>query len=60
MRNSAGKKIYFILMGEIYPQLRAVLIQLGFVEWRDFINGEIFLSEMHGVKFDSYPLIANM
>ena len=60
MKESVGKKIYFMLTGGIYPQLRAALMQVGFVEGRDFINGEMFLSELHGVKFNSYQLIANM
>ena len=60
MKNSIGKKIYFMLLGGNYPQLRNLLTQAGFVEWRDFINGEIFLSELHGVKWDSYRLIKTM
>lgn len=60
MKNSVGKKIYFMLVGEIYSQLCAGLMQLGFVEWRDFLNGEIFLPNINGVKFDSYRLIANL
>lgn len=60
MKESVGKKIYFMLIGGIYPQLRAVLMQVGFVEGRDFINGEMFLSELHGINFNSYPLIERM
>ena len=60
LENSVGKKIYFILIGGIYPQLREMLTQSGFVEGRDFLNAEMFLSEIHGVQFDSYPLISIM
>ena len=60
MKNSIGNKIYFMLMGEIYPQLRTVLMQLGFVEWRDFINGEIFLPNDNDLNFNSYKLIEKM
>ncbi|MBQ6975842.1 MAG: hypothetical protein IJQ16_04735 [Selenomonadaceae bacterium] len=60
MKNSVGKKIYFIFIGEFYQRLHAILTQVGFVEWRDFINGEIFLSELHGVKWNSYRLIKTM
>ena len=57
---SVGKKIYFMLIAQIYSPLRAVLIEAGLVEGRDFINAEMFLSELQGVQFNSYPLIANM
>lgn len=61
MKNSIGKKIYILMSGgKFYPQLRAVLMQLGFVEGRDFLNGEIFLPNINGVKFDSYRLIENL
>lgn len=60
MRNSVGKKIYFMMIGGIYPQLRAGLMQMGFVEGRDFLNAEMFLSEVHGVQLNSYPLIEKM
>lgn len=61
MKNSIGKKIYILMSGgKFYPQLRAVLMKLGFVEGRDFLNGEIFLPNINGVKFDSYRLIENL
>ena len=61
MKNSAGEKIYFLLVGDlVYPQLRKMLIKEGFTEWQDFLNGEIFLSELHGVPLDSFRLIYKM
>lgn len=60
MKNSVGKKIYFIFIGEFYQRLHTILTQVGFVEWRDFINAEMFLSELHGVKWNSYRLIKTM
>ena len=60
MRDGSGREIFFLLVGGIYPQLYAALTQMGFVEWRDFLNAEIFLSELHGVQLNSYPLIEKM
>ena len=60
MKNSVGKKIYFMLTAGIYPQLRGALMQVGFVEGRDFLNAEMFLSEIHGVQLNSYPLIEKL
>lgn len=60
MRDSLGKKIFFMLTFGAYPQIRFALMRLGFVEGRDFLNAEIFLSELHGLPLNSYPLIANM
>ena len=60
MKNSLGKKVFFILFPEGYPQLRLDLIKLGFVEGRDFINAAMFLSEAHGVPLNTYELIKAM
>ena len=60
MKESSGRKLFIILVGRIYSQLRAILTRIGFAEERDFINGEIFLSEMHGVPLNLYPLIEKM
>ena len=56
MKKSVGEKIFIIFTGGIYPQLHAILTQAGLVEGRDFINGEIFLSEVHGVQLNLYSL----
>ena len=56
MKNSVGKKIYFILIGG-YENLRAELTRVGFVEGRDFVNAVIFLSNAHGVSLDTYNFI---
>ena len=60
MKKSVGEKIFIILTGGIYPQLRAILTQADLVEGRDFINGEIFLSEVHGVQLNLYALTMKM
>jgi len=57
MKLSAGKKVFFILVPGFTLQ---ILIQAGFVYGRDFLNGFDFLSEAHGVPFDSYQLIKAM
>ena len=59
MKNSLGKKIFFILLDEYY-QLRIALIQMGFVEGRDFINAAMFLSDANGVTIKTYELVRNM
>ena len=53
MKVSAGKKIYFLLIGS-YEILRDDLIKEGFVEGRDFVNAVQFLSPMHGIPMDIY------
>ncbi len=60
MKNSLGKKIFFLMFPEGYQQLRASLMQAGFVEGRDFINAAMFLSEAHGVPLNTYELIKVM
>ena len=37
-----------------------ILTEVGFVFGRDFINGMEFLSEVHGVPFNSYELLQMM
>ena len=60
MKNSLGKKIFFLMFPEGYQQLRASLMQAGFIEGRDFINAAMFLSEAHGVPLNTYELIKVM
>lgn len=60
MKNSLGKKIFFILFLEGYPQLRLSLINAGFVEGRDFINAAMFLSDANGVPLNTYELVKAM
>ena len=59
MRNSLGKKIFFIWFGD-YSQLRVVLINAGFVEERDFINAAIFLQDENNLQIDTYKLVRDM
>lgn len=60
MKNSIGKKIFFIFFFEGYQQLKSLLTDSGFVEERDFINAAIFLSDSNGVQLDTYQLIKAM
>ena len=55
LNKSRGRKIFFIL--ENYPAVHSILTQAGFVEGRDFLNAMLFLSDAHGVPFDSHSLI---
>ena len=57
MNSSRGKKIFFILVPN-FPF--NVLAQAGFIVGRDFISGMEFLSEIHGVPFNSYELLQMM
>ena len=57
MKLSKGKKVFFIVLQGFPFQ---ILIQAGFVYGRDFFNGLDFLSEAHGVPFDSYQLVKAM
>ena len=53
------QKIFFIFVG-YYIELRDFLIQSGFVEGRDFINGMILLPTTQNINFFTYPLIREM
>lgn len=55
LKKSKGKKIFFILAN--YPAVHKILTQLGFVEGKDFINAILFLSDAHGVPFNSHSLV---
>ncbi len=57
MKASAGKKLYFMLVGEGYYFLRADLINEGFVEGIDFVNAMQFLSDAHGIPLDTYNFV---
>lgn len=61
LNESRGKKIFFILTSN-YFAIRIALLQRGFVEGEDFVNGIMFLSEQHGVKtnFDSRAIVREM
>ena len=57
MRNSRGKKIFFI-MAQNFPH--AVLTKAGFTFGADFLNAMEFLSEEQGISMNSYPLLYSM
>ena len=59
MKNSNGEKLYFIVTGN-FPIVRMELTRAGFVDGRDFFNATIFLSEIHGVPMNSYPIVKAM
>ena len=56
LKKSKHKKVFFI-SPNIYGQCREILLQAGFTENRDFINIINFLSDAHGVPFNSYQLV---
>lgn len=57
-----GEVLLFVLTNDNYPRLRNILIEHDFVEGEDFINGMVFLSERHGIKFryDTRPIVKEM
>lgn len=57
MKESAGKKIHFILIALYYDELRNDLMKDGFVEGRDFINALAFLSDAHGLPLDTHIFV---
>ena len=58
LQDSREKTLLFCFMDN-YWQFRIFLLQQGFIENLDFVNGFMFLSESHGLKFgfDSKPLV---
>ena len=62
MKNSQGKSLFFIMtekfMKKKFPLEK--LNQAGFVQDKDFVKGWTFLSDKHGMQFNSYPLIDAM
>ncbi len=59
MKKSRGKKIFFIFVGD-FQAVGFELTKAGFVEGKDFLNALAFLSDAHGIHFDSYPLVKIM
>lgn len=57
MNASRGRKLFFIVLPNFPFE---VLTKFGFVHGRDFVNGMEFLSEAHGIQFNSHPLIRAM
>lgn len=51
-----GDKILFIVLAN-YQQVKNILIQRGFAEDRDFIDGTNFLPTTYGLPFDTYALV---
>ena len=58
---SKGKKIFFLFLKNYWPT-RMSLVNQGFVEGMDFVNGFMFLSERYGFKFsfDTKPIVQEM
>ena len=59
MKRFRGQKIFFI-MEQDSAALRNFLTRQGFVPNEDFVDGFEFLTEEHGVSFNSYPLVKVM
>lgn len=57
MKNSRGKKIFFFMLPNFPFQ---ALTNAGFTADEDFVNCFEFLSEVHGLPLNSYPLIQAM
>ena len=51
LNDSKGEILLFVLSDD-YWKIRLFLISKNFVEGTDFVNGALFLSERHGVKFN--------
>ena len=51
LNDSKGKILLFVLSDD-YWKIRSFLLSKNFVEDTDFVNGALFLSERHGVKFN--------
>lgn len=62
MKDSQGKCVFFIMTKKFIDKNFPfkLLIKEGFVLDKDFVKGWQFLSETHGNKFNSYPLIQAM
>ena len=56
MGKAHGRKVFFIIV-QNFDAVNDLLTQLDFVRGEDFFNGTDFLSETHGVPFDSLALI---
>ncbi len=54
-----GDKILFVIVAN-YQSVKKFLIQLGFTEYKDFINGTEFLTTEQGGIFNSYSLVKIM
>ena len=61
MKSAKGKAIFFILIKNFW-RVRFFLLNQGFVEGTDFVDGFMFLSERHGLNlgFDSRPILQEM
>ena len=59
MRQANGTKVYFIVING-YDVICDKLKKAGFIEYKDFLDGRIFLSEIHGVPLDTHFLIKDL
>ena len=62
LRKSKHKKVFFMMLEspEILKIVGNELLKAGFKENQDFINAVNFLSDIHGVPFNSFTLINAM
>ena len=56
MKKAGGAKVFFLLVGNYFAAAQP-LLQVGFVEGRDFLNAMLFLSDANGLPLNSYSLV---
>ncbi|MBR6012857.1 MAG: hypothetical protein IK062_03620 [Selenomonadaceae bacterium] len=60
MKIFKGKKVFFLLVSGFYPKLYEILQLNGFVEYVDFINGDLFRCELSGEPLETYPCVLDL
>ena len=61
MRNAPNKKVVFILISSLnYGIVKNILIQNGFTETKDFVDGRFFLPDQKAVPFKSHFIVKAM
>ena len=60
MKKSSGRKVFFLLVSDNYPQLCEILESEGFTENKDFVNGQLFRSASSGEPLNVYDIIKVM
>ena len=62
MKKSQGNSLFFIMTEKIMNKKFPLdqLTKAGFVQDKDFVKGWAFLSDKHGMPFNSYVLLDAM
>ena len=55
LKKFRGKKFFFIMAN--YQAIKEILIYEGFLEYEDFINAKLFLSDINGFPVPNYQLL---